>query len=448
MDNFDIPYKILLAFVLGGVIGLEREINEKKDVLIDKGDKKVAVLGLRTFSLIGGLGALAGIVYYQWPLFSVFLGTAVLLLLSIFYLLDSKATQDYGVTTEVSLIYSFTIGFLLTIKDIPTQLVIAVTIILILLLSRKEDIKEAIEKIRQKEINAFTSFAVLAFVILPFLPNQTYSISDFAGISEFMKNLGWGNEKMMSLELINPFKLWFILVLITGVDIVGYILEKTLGQKKGWLITSLAGGFVSSTATTVGLARESKQSKNLSLILSAAFLANLASFIPIIVLLGSLNPTLLINSIPVLSGIMITLLSFAIFYLSQAGGKKLESSSQKNTSHQIFNLSSALKFVGLFLVISIISKLGLEFFGSSGFLVTSAIGALPGIDAVVINTANLAGSKIDYSLAVWVLILINGVNLIAKSVYSFMQGEKGFALKFLIGVLVTVLVSVIVNIII
>jgi uncharacterized membrane protein (DUF4010 family) len=441
MDNFEIPFKVLLGFILGGVIGLEREINEKKDLITSKGKFNTAILGLRTFSLVGGLGSLAGFLYFERLIFFVILSVAFIALLLTFYILDSIRTKDYGVTTEFALLFSFLIGFLLTVGTFPIQLTLAITIILVLLLSRKEEIKDIVEDIRSREINAFISFAVLTFVILPFLPNQTYSLSDFKGLESFLINIGFDLERFLNLELFNPFKLWFILVLITGVDIAGYILEKTIGQKKGWIITSLAGGFVSSTATTVGIARASKGSSNLSILLASAFLANAISFVPIALLLGSLNPIFLVNALPFLIVLFVGLSLIGGFYLFNSRNEKQKVSSQTK-GHQIFNLTSALKFVSLYLVISIISKLGLELFGNSGFLLASAIGGLTGIDAVVINTASLAGNRIDFNLAIWTLVLVNGINLLAKSAYSFLQGSPKFALQFLIGVLLVIALSV------
>jgi hypothetical protein len=51
----------------------------------------------------------------------------------------------------------------------------------------------------------------------------------------------------------------------------------------------------------------------------------------------------------------------------------------------------------------------------------------------VINTSQLAGSRIDLSLGVWALVMANAVNLLAKSVYSFLQGSREFAFKYFIS---------------
>jgi uncharacterized membrane protein (DUF4010 family) len=373
------------------------------------------------------------------------LAFAVFTLLAIFYVFDSYFTKDIGVTTEVSFLYTYVLGFLIATNVVPVQLVIAVTVVLVLLMSRKEDIKNFVGTIKKTEINALVSFGILAFVILPFLPNTTYALTDFKGINDFLNNIGWDNHSLANIELINPFKLWLIVVLITGVDLLGYVLERTIGKSRGWLVASLVGGFVSSTATTISIAQESKTTKKINPLIAGAILATLVSFIPVILLLASLNIGLLIGFFPVLLSISLAALIIGIFFLKKgtSDNKQLVDAEKIEESHSIFSLSSALRFMGIYLLINVSSKIAIEFFGSSGFLVTSAIGSLTGIDAVVINTAQLAGSRIDLSLGVWALVMANGINLLAKSFYSFLQGSREFAVKYLISVGLIVAISIV-----
>ncbi len=446
MQDLDIPLKLLLSFVIGGVIGLEREINEKKDITGDKQRLPVAVLGLRSFSLIAGLGAISGILFKDFLLISVLITSLAGVFITAFYILDTLDTKDYGITTELSLIYAYLIGFLILINIIPIQLIIALTVILVLLMSRKEKIKDIVEDIKKQEINAFASYAVLAFVILPFLPNSTYSISDFKGLEDFIQNIGLNMSGFKDVEIFNPFKLWLIVVLITGVDVIGYVLERTVG-KKGWFLTSAAGGFVSSTAATISLAKQSKGSKNINTFLSAALIANLISFLPILIILSSLNSALLVKALPIfLTIIFVMILLTGFFYRASLKEKPAKTYSDQ-PEHKIFDLTSALKFAGLFLTVNIISKIALELFGNNGFLITSAIGSLPGIDAVVINIAQLAGEKVNMELAMWALVIANGINLLAKSFYSFIQGDKTFGLKFLICMGLVIAASIAANLI-
>lgn len=446
MDNLDLPIKFILAFILGGVIGLEREINEKRSIVNGDVEKKTAILGLRSFSLIAGLGVICGLLYASFPILAAILASFFALILLTFYYLDSIKEGDFGLTTELAVVYSFVIGFLLSVELIPVQLIIAITIVVVLLMSRKENIKNIVEEIKQGEINAFISFAILAFVVLPFLPNKTFSLQDLGNIQDLFKNIGFGIDRFAKLELVNPFKLWLIVVLITGIDLLGYIFEKTLGSRKGWLITSFAGGFVSSTATTVSIAQDSKRSKSINTLLSAAVFANAVSFFPVIFLLFTLNPQLLVAFSSTILTILITLFIIGLYFFVQSKKEKIGEAEleQVTESHKIFDLVSAIRFMGIFLIINIVSKIALEVFGSTGFLVATSLGALTGIDAVVVNIAQLTGNSISIDLAVYALVLVNAVNLLAKSFYSFIQGSREFALKFLISMIFVILISIII----
>jgi uncharacterized membrane protein (DUF4010 family) len=439
MENLDIAFRLLLAFIIGGVIGLEREINEKKS--IKPNEKPFAIIGVRSSALIGALGALSGYLYTQTPLFAGLITAAFIILLMSFYVLDSKATGDFGITTELAILYSFVLGVLLSLAIFPIQIILAITIVLMLFLSRKEEIKNALADVKRTEIDAFISYAVIALVILPFLPNQTYSLSDIPGFINFFTNMGVNIQKLAAIEAFNPFKIWLIVALITGVDVVGYVLERTIGQKRGWILTSIAGGFISSTATTQSLAQESTQRRHIHHLLAAALLANLVSFFQIAILIGSVNAIFLIRLLPTLFFAIVAALGAVLYFMKVRESENVEHETMKIKTHEIFNIGPALKFALLFLVISIISKVSLVFFGDAVFLATTAIGSLVGLDAVMINTAELALQTIDIRLAIIAFILANAVNLYAKTIYSFIQGRRDFAIKFCVSVTVIVVAS-------
>lgn len=232
------------------------------------------------------------------------------------------------------------------------------------------------------------------------------------------------------------------MALITGIDILGYILERTFGQRRGWLLASIAGGFISSTATTQSLAQQSKETKHVSPLVAAAIVSNLASFFQIGVVILAVNSTFFLTVVPSLLLLILSGTAVSLFFLvrQEKGTKQTQHITDVKT-HEIFNLGPALKFAFLFLTITVVSKLALAFFGSSGFLVTTAIGALAGLDAVMINTAQLAGQTIDMRLAVFAFLLANAVNLSAKSAYSFLQGNRTFAIRLTAGLGLIVLIS-------
>lgn len=419
-------FKILIALALGAAIGLEREVHEQND----EHPQKTAIIGLRSFALITLLGTISGLLYKNYTGIFFIISISFMLLLLVHYIIDTWHTKDSGITTELATIFSYLIGVLIGINIFPIQLTIALTVVLILLLSYKDKIKDIIQDIQKREVIAFVGYALIALVILPFLPNKDFTLGDITNLKDFFSTIGIA-DTWLKIPLFNPFKTWLIVSLITGIDIAGYILERTIGANKGLFLSSMVGGFISSTATTQSLAQQSKESSVINRLVTAAILANLVSFFPPLFLIGSMNSEFLIKVLPTILIIMATTLLTGIFFLwkEKKGSNNLKDNYKTNNS-SIFALGPALKFALIYLIIRAVSKIAIELFGQSGFLITSALGALTGIDAVVINTAELAGKAISFETAVLAFIIINAVNLLGKTVYSFIQGEKEFAWKF------------------
>lgn len=439
MDVVSTAFHLFLAFLIGAAIGMEREINEKKS---SYKRQPAALHGVRTFSLAAILGGIAGMLFPSYPPVSLFICIFFGILLVIAYALDVWITRDAGITTEIGLLFCFLIGLMLLLQAVPVQIVLAIAVLLMLLLAQKDFVKNTVRTIRVEELNALISFLLIAMVVLPFLPNNSYRLLDIPAVGSYVRSFGIP-ENILKLELFNPFKLWMYVALITGIDLLGYVFERTIGGKKGWVFASIAGGFVSSTATTQSLAQESKRKKSSGTLIAAAIIANVVSFIQIGILIIPLNVTFFIQLFPILLSMIITgLLLFFYFIRRDTGtsGKHLEKQDKKHSN--IKNLRSALTFVGLYVGISTLSKIALSLFGQGGFILTTALGSLFGIDAVVINTTQLVGSSISLSIAFFAFIMANAVNLAAKTFYSFLLGSKVFAFQFGLSMGIIIIVSI------
>ncbi len=436
MEDFGLFIKILVPLAIGAVIGLERQVDPTPDNEPKKGI--ISDMGLRTFSLVGIMGALAGISFGANPLMAGIISGAFLIMILANYILGVIYTKDLGITTEIAVFYTYFAGILIASGLAPISIILAVTVVVILLLSRKKHIHSVLRDVDRSEVNSFISYAILALVILPFLPNYSFALGDIPALKTVVDATPFLNQ-IKDISLVNPYKLWSIVVLMTGVDIFGYILERNLGKGKSLLITSLAGGFISSTAVTQSLAGQSKLTKNNNQYVGAALFANMTSFVQISILILAINGLLFFEGVPVIFALIASTFGTGAFFFFR-GSKEIQTTSQeKKSAHKMLNLVPALKFMGLFLVINIFSKLSLELLGNSGFLITSGVGALAGIDAVVISGSELAGKLIDYDLAILGILIANGVNLAAKTFYAYSGGARNFALKF--GVSSEVIIS-------
>lgn len=199
-------------------------------------------------------------------------------------------------------------------------------------------------------------------------------------------------------------------------------------------------GFVSSTSATQSLAQRSKKSKSVNHLVGAAVLANLASFIQIFLLVGPLNAKWLLSIIPSILLMIFASGIIAVIFFKKKELKETEENVEKK-SVQIFSLMPALKFAALLIVIKIVTKICLILFGQSGFIISSIIASFAGIDAIIVNLADMAGHTITFKFAFITFLLINATNLLSKSAYSYLQGSKEFALKFFLSVLAIILVS-------
>lgn len=438
--HLPIAAKLILSLLLGAAIGLEREAYEKR---VDRSEKSgVGSLGIRSFVLVTTLGTAAAYFLKQYSPVFLFISLAFVLLLTTYYILGSYFTKDNGLTTELAILWSYLIGIFVGLEALPMHLIVAMTVILIMVMSLKEKIKSFVAGIKGYELQAFISYAIIALVILPFLPDISYRVKDLPFLADILKSAGIHISRIESLELINPYSVWKVVAIITGVEILGYVLEKAVGQKSGWLLTSFIGGFISSTSTTQSLAQQSKTNKNIDRLTAAAIFANLASFIQHFILLVSINVVFMTKSFAYIFLLSLSALFTGIYFLRKKSNSiDLKQTKENLKEDKIFSLAPALKFAGIFLLIKIITKLSLVLFGNSGFILSNILGALTGLDAVSINIAELAGKTITYQTGVISLILANAVNLLSKASYVFLQGQRAFAWRFLISAIIMITAS-------
>lgn len=289
--------------------------------------------------------------------------------------------------------------------------------------------------VSRQEIQSFISYAIIALVALPVLPDYSYKLKDLPLLTDLVKGLNMDLGQFDNLDLINPRKIWIVVVLITGIDVFGYILGRLVGNRNGFALTSFMAGFVSSTSATQSLAQRSKKSIATNQLIGAAVLANLASFLQIFLLVGPLNPKWLVSIAPSILLMVLTAALIAFIFFKKKETKEKEGAHEEKQEH-IFSLLPALKFAGLLIVIKIVTKICLIEFGQSGFIISSVIASFAGIDAIIVNLAEMAGHTITFKFAFVTFLIINATNLLSKSLYSYLQGSVQFALKFLVSILV------------
>ncbi|MBD3155903.1 MAG: DUF4010 domain-containing protein [Candidatus Aenigmarchaeota archaeon] len=380
--------RLLISGSLGLLIGIEREH------LIQK-EEKVMAAGIRTFTLITLLGTLSSHIstYFMWFLPLTLFGLILLNIAS--YIQTSK--KSVGLTSEIAILIAFLMGSLVYYGE--EKIAIAITVIMVTLLSLRKISHGFVKKIKYSELLDTLKFAIIALVILPFLPNQNFGPFDF----------------------FNPRNVWLMVVFVSGISYVGYILNKVMDSDKGIKITGILGGLVSSTAVTSAMAIKSKEVKDkIEPLVFATVTATATMFLRLLILLFIVNPTLSLKmSIPLLVMSLTGILgSFAILRKDgEKRGIKLESP---------FRVRPALKFGLIFALILLGSKAANFYFGEEGTYLISLITGFMDIDPIALSISDMVGSTIGYQTAEISIFLALISNTIGKFFISFLSGNKKF----------------------
>ena len=404
--HIELILKFLISFAIGALIGTERERKQSKI-------KEFA--GIRTFMLIAVFGTSSAFLSTFYPNFIIiaFLGFAAMVGLS--YMMSTREIGDIGITTEVVALLTFILGAL-CFTDEGLQIVPIIAIIITTLLAVKPSLHTFARKISQKEIINTLKFLIVAFVILPLLPD----------------------EAIGPLGVFNPYQIWLMVVFISGISFAGYILMKFIGAEKGISATGIVGGLVSSTAVTTAMAARVRES---DFVLRAAVFATVVAssmmflrvLFEVVVINPSLTPLLIVPMLSMgLLGIVLGFLAWKMTKVREVG----EDLKLKNP----FSLKPALIFGLLFLVILFVSEIANIYFGSSGIYITSIISGIADVDAITISMAILARDTISPEVAVTAITLAAISNTIVKFFIAMFFGTRKFG--YLIGVIFAVIITV------
>jgi uncharacterized membrane protein (DUF4010 family) len=382
MFNEVSPY--LTAFVIGLLIGIERERSKNKEGL-------KSIMGVRTLPLIGLIGCLLASTNsfsFLWVI-SIFIS----LIIFVNEVHWDKKTQKIviGSTSAVASVIVFILGYLAYTNR---QLAVILGVIVFMSLAIKNHLHSfARNKISQQEMSAAVTFLVSAFVILPLLPD------DFID--------PWG--------LIHPTRIWLLFVLIAGVQFFSYIALLTIGNKWGMLLSGLLGGFISSTATTMSLAMKAKKQPEIATFAaSAIILAEVSSLLIQVLVLSVMISEISIKlsivlAIPAGIGVIMALI-FTKYVQKNTNLQNVEINLDNPISLKRTLIFAFLISLGLILI-----ALAEKLVGEVGVYVTSALGGFASMRIVTFSVTELFNSdEIVLSVAVISILTAMIANILMK----------------------------------
>ncbi|MES2137741.1 MAG: MgtC/SapB family protein [Pseudomonadota bacterium] len=217
---------VATALACGLLIGIERGFTLRRE------HSGARVAGVRTFTLLGLVAGLAGLIGQGGQALAagaLVAGAAAVLAVGYAHRPDLSKRPD--ATTPIAAMGTLGLGFIAGFGN--PGLAIAGATIVTLLLALKQETHHLIDRLDQDDVKALARYAVIAGAVLPFLPSGHYG----------------------PLGAWNPQKLWLVVVLVTGFSFLGYVANRIFGERHGTIATALIGGAYSSTAVTQSLAQ-------------------------------------------------------------------------------------------------------------------------------------------------------------------------------------------------
>lgn len=379
---------LAVATGLGLLVGMQREWKDS------------GTAGIRTFTLITLLGALLSALgenIAPWAMAAGLLGVAALLVIANLAKIKNGETH-LGLTTEVAALLMYGVGAAAGQGFIvPAVVVGGVTAVL---LHWKQPLHSFIESLGEHDLKGVFQLVLISLVILPILPDETYG----------------------PYEVLNPYRIWLMVVLIVGISLCAYLAQRALGDRIGAILGGLLGGLISSTATTVSYARRSKGRTN------GAWMATLVIMLAGTVVsaralleIGVVAPSLLSHVVLPLAILMfgMSALCAATYYWSK--GEEIEDTAPKNPAQ----LKVAMAFGLLYAVVLFVVAAVKTHFGDRALYVVAVVSGLTDINAITLSTAQLfREERLDGSTAWRIVLIAILANLVFKAGAVALLGSR------------------------
>ncbi len=389
------------ALALGLLVGIERYRGRV-------GEGHVA--GVRTFAIFGLLGGIARLV--DEPLLTAITFASLAAMIALSY--HRSPPGKLGLTTEMAAIMVFWLGYL--VADYEAE-AISAGIVLTIFLEAKQWLHHFVrERIRASEFEATLKFLAVVLVVYPVLPDRPLD--------------PWG--------LVNPRLVWGLVILVSTLGFAGYLLMRWLGERRGLMIASVAGGLVSTTATTVSLAARARRHPEASRLLgTSAVLANAVQGPRLLFLSAAVAPELARRLlVPLLAMGAVGVVGTWLLARRQPAEEE-----EELTLQNPYSLRPALKFAAYFVAILSLVKVTEMWLGGRGVLLAAALGGAGSVSAVTLSVSALADQgTIPVIAAAGAVMIAITVNAVVKWLLARANGTPQMAF-WLAGGLATMLVT-------
>lgn len=384
-----------IALAVGMLVGLQRERSMNTNHMG----------GVRTFPLVALLGATTAMLVEPmgpWLAVAAFLGVVAAVVLGNVITIQ-RGDPEPGMTTEVAMMVMFVVGVMLAseMRDLAVALGVGTAI----LLQLKERLHAMARRVGDADIRAVLQFALITFIVLPVLPDQAFG----------------------PLDVLNPYRIWLMVVLVVGISLAGYIAFRILGRTHGALVAGLVGGLISSTATTVSYARRAREIPSMTGAACSIFLlATLVMYGRVIAEIRVVAPS---HTWEVAGPVVVLA---AVTLLCAAGSllRRREDSGEMPEQTNPAELKSALIFGGLYALVLLLVAAAQRWVGDAGIYLVAAVSGLTDMDAITLSNGRLVERGLIEATVAWRAVILASVsNLVFKFIMIWSLGGRGLAMR-------------------
>ena len=384
---------LLTALGIGLLIGLERGWKDRAD---PDGSR---VAGFRTIGLIGFLGGLFAFIDTGSGLVIAagLVGLAMLLRKGFEAQID--VTRIVSVTTMVAALSAYALGALAVLGY--SQAAAAGAVIVAFVLWLRTPLHALLDRIEETELSAFLRLLLISPVVLPVLPDQSYGPYD----------------------AFNPYSIWWMVVLISGLGFAGYVGVKWLGSRRGIGLLAITGSFASSTAVTLCFARFSRNDAgDARALVGGTALAWAGMIVRTGFILGAFAPSLVMPLALPFGFMLVVALGVSGFLLLR---RQTQAAPDLVLSNPL-DLRSALFFAALLATALLLSRAGADMLGPTGIYGIAIVAGGVDVDAISLSMARMRATGLDTQTAAIAIALAAIANTLLKGMIALVAGQGAY----------------------
>jgi uncharacterized membrane protein (DUF4010 family) len=402
MDLSSVFQHLGIGIGLGLLVGLQRESVASR------------LAGVRTFPLVTVFGSVCGLLSQSqggWVIAAGLIALAAIVFMG--KVAEFKESPvDPGLTTEIAILLMYVVGAYLIIGYI--EVAIALGGVVAVLLQFKGLLHGMVSKLGDDDIKAIMQLALISLVILPVLPNRTFG----------------------PYMVLNPRQIWWMVVLIVGISLVGYVAYKFLGENSGVVLGGILGGIISSTATTLSYSKRTSEAPGTERLGAIVIMiASTMLFLRLLAIIAAVAPAFFPLASPPILLLLALMCGISLFLWVRGRNETTPMPEQGNPS----NLKPAVLFAFIYAVTLLCVEAAKEHFGSTGMYTVAALSGLTDLDAITVSVSQLVGADRLPATQGWKLIILATMaNFVFKGGLILVAGSRGLfkrmALPFSIAI--------------